>query len=74
MNNLPDDYEITEADIDKMMHYLRVTMPEDTITPEMAINKLEEMHDSFHNLAHSNPELLERWFEEIQTSDDTTKE
>ena len=73
MDNLPADYEITEADIDKMMHYLQVSMPEDTITPEIAIEKLEEMYESFHSLAHSNPELLERWFEEIQTPDDATK-
>jgi len=74
MDNLPADYEITEADIDKMIHYLQVTMPEDTITPEMAIEKLEEMYENFHSLAHSNPKLLERWYEEIQPSEETTME
>lgn len=74
MDDLPADYEITEADIDKMIHILQVAQPEDTITPEMAINKLEEMHESFHLIAHSNPELLERWYEELKSPRDTKTE
>ena len=74
MDDLPADYEITEADIDKMIHILQVSQPEDTITPEMAISKLEEMYENFHLIAHSNPELLERWYEELKPSNHTTTE
>jgi len=68
-NDLPKDYEINEADIDKMLNHLKLARPEDTITPEMAIDKLEEMYENFHNLAHTNPELLEKWYSVIKTSD-----
>ena len=53
-----------------MMRHLKLAHPEDTITPEMAIDKLEEMYENFHNLAHTNPELLEKWYSVIKTSDD----
>lgn len=66
MDNLPEEYEINEADIEKMMRHLKIARPEDTITPEMAIRELEEMHDNFHSLAHTNPELLERWYETLK--------
>lgn len=66
MDDLPEEYEINEADIEKMIRHLQIARPEDTITPEMAISRLEEMHDNFHNLAHANPELLERWYEALQ--------
>lgn len=66
MDNLPEEYEINEADIEKMIRHLKIAYPEDTITPEMAIEKLEEMYENFHSLAHSNPELLEKWYEEVK--------
>ena len=40
-NDLPNDYEINEADIDKILRHLKLAHPEDTITPEMAIDKLD---------------------------------
>ncbi len=69
-SNLPEDYEINEADIEKMVRHLKLGLPEDTITPAMAIEKLEEMYENFHDLAHSNPDLLEKWYEEVKPSDD----
>lgn len=74
MNDLPADYEINEADIDKMIRHLKLTYPEDTITPEMAIDKLEQMQQGFHELAHSNPELIERWYEATKRADDSVTE
>lgn len=67
MDDLPAEYEISEADIEKMIRHLKLAYPEDTITPEMAIEKLEQMHASFHELSHSNPELLEKWFKDIKS-------
>jgi hypothetical protein len=70
MNDLPADYEINEADIDKMIRRLKLERPEDTITPEMAIERLEQMHENFHELAHTNPELLEKWYEAVKPDED----
>ncbi len=69
-DNLPNDYEISEEDIDKMIRHLKIALPEDTITPEMAIEKLEEMYENFHDLAHTNPELLEKWYEDLKPTED----
>ncbi len=69
MNDLPADYELNEADIEKMIRHLKLAYPEDTITPEMAIEALEEMYKDFHQLAHSNPELLEKWYKQTKDSD-----
>ncbi len=74
MNDLPSEYEINEADIDKMIRYMQLEKPEDTITPEMAIERLELMHQSFHELAHTNPELLEKWYDAVQPSNTDTTE
>ncbi len=74
MNDLPEDYEINEADIDKMIRYMQLERPEDTITPEMAIERLEQMHQNFHELAHTNPGLLEKWYEAVKPADEETTE
>lgn len=66
MDDLPAEYEINEADIEKMIRHLKLAYPEDTITTEMAIDKLEQMYASFHELAHTNPELLEEWYKKIK--------
>ena len=66
MDDLPADYEIIEADIEKMIRHLKLAYPENTVTPEMAIEKLEQMHASFHELAHTNPELLEEWYKKTK--------
>ncbi len=73
MDNLPEEYEISEADIEKMIRHLKLAKPEDTITPEMAIRELEEMHSNFHSLAHANPELLERWYEALQPTTESDR-
>lgn len=66
MNDLPDDYELNEADIEKMIRHLKLVYPEDTVTPEMAIKKLEEMYANFHELSHTNPDLLEKWYKDTK--------
>lgn len=73
MDDLPEEYEINEADIEKMIRHLQIARPEGTITPEMAISQLEEMYDNFHNLAHANPELLEKWYEELQPATESDR-
>ena len=66
MDDLPADYELNEADVEKMIKHLKLVYPEDTITPEMAIEELEKMYTSFHKLLHTNPELLEKWYKETK--------
>ncbi len=66
MDYLPADYELNEADIEKMIRHLKLVYPEDTITPEMAIEKLEQMYSDFHELSHTNPELLEKWYKKTK--------
>ena len=66
MDDLPAEYELNEADIEKMIKHLKLVYPEDTITPEMAIKELEKMYASFHQLSHTNPELLEKWYKETK--------
>lgn len=68
--NLPDKYEITEADIDAMVRYLKINDPENA-TSEVAIKTLEDLQAGFHELAHSNPKLLEKWYKELDNQTKT---
>lgn len=43
-------YELNEADIDKVLNYLRIIRPEKA-TPEMAISILESMYVAAHKSA-----------------------
>ena len=52
------DYEYSEADIDRMIEYIRTIDPEHA-TPEMAIRMLETEYAKNHKLTHDNPEILE---------------
>lgn len=58
------EYEINEKDIDSMIRYLKIHDPENA-TPEKAIEKLEELMTGVHTLSHTNPELLEKLYDEL---------
>ena len=49
------DYEINEADIDRMILYIKTIDP-DHATPEMAILMIETEYAKNHLLSHENPE------------------
>lgn len=55
-----EQYQISEADIDKVIAYLKTIDPEKA-TPENAISFLEDYAKSFHELGHvlSDDELKE---------------
>lgn len=53
-----EDYEINEKDIDSVLNYLKIFDPANA-TPENAIDFLEWMRTSVHEMAHDSPEKLE---------------
>lgn len=53
------DYELNEKDIDSVINFLKIHDPEN-VTPENAISLLEDMKTGIHDLAHSNPDLLDK--------------
>lgn len=50
------DYEYTEADIDKMIAYIKTVDPENA-TPQMAIRMLETEYAKSHLMEHDEPEI-----------------
>lgn len=57
MAKLPKKYEINEKDIESVLNFLKSTDPENA-TPEMAISLLEHLQAKFHELSHTDPEVL----------------
>lgn len=64
---MADNYEISEKDIDSVLKFLKLSDPEHA-TPEMAIEILETMQASVHELAHDDPELLIKIYEQVKNS------
>jgi hypothetical protein len=58
------DYEINEKDIDSVIRFLKIHDPENA-TPENAISLLEELNAGIHKMSHTNPELLEKLYKEL---------
>ena len=50
-----EDYQISEADIDKVIAYLKIIDPENA-TPENAIAFLEHYSKRFHEMGHVLPD------------------
>lgn len=59
------DYEINEKDIDAVIRFLKLTDPEHA-TPEIAIELLEHMQMAFHTMAHDDPEILEKIYQDMK--------
>ena len=58
MSVMAKDYQITEADIENMIAYIKTVDP-DNATPEMAIQILETEYAKNHMMSHDNPDVLE---------------
>jgi hypothetical protein len=58
--------EINEKDIDTVVKFLKIHDPGNA-TPEKAIELLEDLQAGTHQLAHSNPELLEKLHEALNS-------
>ncbi len=63
-------YGINEKDIESVLNFLKQTDPENA-TPEMAIEVLEHLQKTFHDLSHTNPEQLLKIYEELKRTKKT---
>jgi hypothetical protein len=64
---MAEQYEITEQDIESMVHYLHIFHPEKA-TREYAIEMLEYLKASYHRLALTNPEALDALYKAFEQS------
>lgn len=60
---MSNGYQINEKDIDTVLNILKKTDP--NATPEKAIEILESLQAGFHEMSHTNPELLEEIKKEL---------
>lgn len=58
------NYQVNEKDIDTVLKIMKKTNP--NATPEMAIDFLENTAAGIHQLSHSDPEKLEKIYDELQ--------
>jgi len=65
MTDKSDNYQINEKDIDSVINFLKNYDPENA-TPEMAISILEHLQASVHELAHTNPDLLMKIYDDLK--------
>ena len=61
-------YEINEKDVETVMRWLVINDPEHA-TQEDAIAMLQDLQSGFHQMSHSNPELLIKLKQELQSDD-----
>lgn len=62
---MDNNYEINEKDIDSVLNFMKINDPENA-TPENAIKFLEDMQAGVHMLSHTNPELLEKLYNDVK--------
>lgn len=60
------NYEITEQDIEGMMKYLKVFHPENA-NREFAIEILHYLKATYHRLAMTDPDVLDRLYEAFES-------
>jgi len=58
-------YEISQEDIESMLHYLRLTAPQHA-TPEKAIYLLEHNKAHIDNLEELHPEVIEAMLKDFE--------
>lgn len=63
------EYEIDEAEIDRMIRYLKTIDPEHA-TPEWAIRMLETEYAKNHRMSHENPEVLDLIYKDFKKNKD----
>ena len=56
---------MNEKDIEGVINYLKIFDPENA-TPEMAIELLEYMQATYHNINHEDSMLLKKMYEDLQ--------
>ena len=61
---MDDKYEITDKDIEVALKYLQFHDPKNA-TAEKAIAMLKDLRQGYHDMAHSNPTLLEELQREL---------
>lgn len=61
---MAESYELNEKDINSVTRYLEIHDAENA-TRERAIALLEDLQAGVHNMAHNNPELLEKLQKEL---------
>lgn len=66
------DYQITDEDIDGMMHFLEVYRPKQA-DRDHAILFLEYLKSGFQNIARNNPDDIEALYEQFEKSLDNLK-
>ena len=59
------NYQMNEKDIECVINYLKIFDPKNA-TPEMAIELLEYMQATYHNMNHEDPEQLKKMYEDLQ--------
>ncbi len=64
---MTEEYHITEKDIEGMLQYLKIFHPE-RANREDAKEILEYMKASYHRLAMTDPEALNKLLEEFEKS------
>lgn len=67
---MSNGYQINEKDIDTVLNILKREDP-DNATPERAIEILESLQAGFHQMSHTNPELLEEIKKELDKNKKT---
>lgn len=71
---MAERYELNHKDIDSVVRYLEIHEPENA-TRERAIALLEDLQAGVHQIAHTNPAMLEKLENELKenrhTSDET---
>lgn len=66
MKNIPDEYDLSEEDIDKVINWLRINDSKNA-TPEQAIDFLIKTRLSIHKYAHENPEKIEELYKKFKS-------
>jgi len=66
MTKVPDEYELSESDIDSVLKWLGIFDPANA-TPEEAIKFLVDSRVLIHEVAHNHPEKLEDIYKEYRS-------
>lgn len=64
---MQEEYKITEKDIESMLKYLRIFHPEKA-NRDYAIELLEYLKASYHRLALTDPDALDKLYDAFEKS------
>jgi hypothetical protein len=63
--DIMSDYEMNEEDIDSMLHYLKLTKPEQA-TPEIAIAILQRLQIKLDGIEKIDPDAIEAILKDLE--------